>query len=381
MGSLAKFTQLAFIDNRNFPGGPSAFENDEFSIPVDELGNVAFVLNNWLCDAVIVSTSVICRVRLAMVAEFVWQVWRCMVIYKGCRLPLWAIMFSPCLLFLASFGTSSTISFIVMDFYNAVWLAMGLMWLLQISSSGPFENSSINWTIPYFTLSLSLNILVTIAIVLRLLVYRHRIAGVLGSSHGSQYTSIAAMIVESAAIYSVFSICFLIPFALNSSISQIFLQALGQVQTSSTLLIIFRVAQGKGWSSKAQSTFLSEMGTASASGGIRTGTSFQMNKVSHVQFRTERSSKTGDSSLTAFDTESNNRYIVPGGGPAETKDSSQALASFGSVKDEDYADSPVPMIPGIKVSRDVYTDADLDSNSLSDQQGYRYSPNGPRSPV
>lgn len=55
MGSLAKYTQLAFIDNRNFPGGPSAYENVMFSIPVDEIGNVSFVLANWLCDAVIVS--------------------------------------------------------------------------------------------------------------------------------------------------------------------------------------------------------------------------------------------------------------------------------------------------------------------------------------
>ena len=57
MGSLAKYTQLAFIDNRNFPGGPSAYENAMFSIPIDEIGNVSFVLANWLCDAVIVSLA------------------------------------------------------------------------------------------------------------------------------------------------------------------------------------------------------------------------------------------------------------------------------------------------------------------------------------
>ena len=247
---------------------------------------------------------------------------------------------------------------------------MGLLWLIQISQTGPFENSSINWTIPYFTLSLSLNVLVTIAIVLRLLLYRHRIANVLGTSHGSQYTSIAAMIVESAAIFSAFSICFLIPFALNSSISSIFLQALGQVQISATLLIIYRVASGKGWSSRTHTSTFTQS-------GIRTGPSFQMNKVSHLQFRTERSRETGDTSLTAYD-----KVHVPDGGPAETKDSSRALQSFGSTKDEDsyIADGPVPPVPGI--TQDALNDTDrYYESSLSSQKPLRYRHDGPHSPV
>ena len=55
MCALAAFTQMAFIDDRNYPGGPDAFENNEFSIPVDDAGNAAFVLSNWLSDALLVS--------------------------------------------------------------------------------------------------------------------------------------------------------------------------------------------------------------------------------------------------------------------------------------------------------------------------------------
>jgi len=57
MCSLAAFTQMAFIDDRNYPGGPSAFENEMFSIPVDNVGNAAFTLSNWFCDALLVSSS------------------------------------------------------------------------------------------------------------------------------------------------------------------------------------------------------------------------------------------------------------------------------------------------------------------------------------
>ena len=83
-------------------------------------------------------------------------------------------------------------------------------------------------------MSLSLNILVTIMIVARLLVYRAKTNRALGRNHGSQYTSLAAMLVESAALYSSFSLLFLIPFAIASptsdAVSQLFIQSLSPVQ-------------------------------------------------------------------------------------------------------------------------------------------------------
>ncbi|KAJ6547832.1 hypothetical protein DFH09DRAFT_1039879 [Mycena vulgaris] len=212
-GSIAKYVQLAFVEDRDFPGGPAAYEEDMFSIPVDEIGNVAFVLTNWFSDALVV--------------------WRSFVIYSSCGVPVWIVMALPFLLFIASVG-------------------MGILWLIQISATSPFSSSTINYTIPYLSLSLALNILVTIAIVARLLVYRHRIFHVFGLKHGSQYTSIAAMLVESAFIYSSFSILFLVPFGLNSPLSQLFLQALSQIQTIATMLIVFRTAQGKVWTSATQ---------------------------------------------------------------------------------------------------------------------------------
>ncbi|KAI0258510.1 hypothetical protein BC834DRAFT_835454 [Gloeopeniophorella convolvens] len=191
MAASAEFTQMAFIDNRNYPGGPAAYENAMFSIPVDMAGNVAFVLTAWFADALLV--------------------WRCMVIYKGCRLPLWAIMAFPCLIYTGSIVT-------------------GVFWLKQLSTFSPYGSSGVNWTIPCLSISLALNILVSIAIVLRLLVYRRRIASVMGQHHGSQYTSIAAMIIESASIYSAFSIFFLVPFGMNSPVSEIVLQSLSEIQ-------------------------------------------------------------------------------------------------------------------------------------------------------
>lgn len=210
MAAMANFTQLAFIQYRNYLGGPNAFENNMFGIPVDNLGNVCGFMTMILSDGLVV--------------------WRCMVIYRGCAMPMWIIMLFPGLMYAAS-------------------IVMGIMWLLQVTTNSPyFSSTQINYTVPYLSLSLALNIIITIVIVLRLLIYRHRISKVLGSGYGTQYTSIAAMVIESAAIYSAFSVAFLILFLLNNPISETFIEALTQVQIIAMLLIVFRVAQGKSWS-------------------------------------------------------------------------------------------------------------------------------------
>jgi hypothetical protein len=49
---LLEFTQLSFIDGRNIPGGPKAFEEQMFSLPIDMLANVIMVLNSWFCDII-----------------------------------------------------------------------------------------------------------------------------------------------------------------------------------------------------------------------------------------------------------------------------------------------------------------------------------------
>ncbi|KAG2068818.1 hypothetical protein BDR04DRAFT_1078945 [Suillus decipiens] len=248
MAALANFTQLAFIQYRNYPGGPNAFENN---VLMGNLGNVCGFLIMTLSDGLVV--------------------WRCKVIYKGCMVPMWAIMLFPCLMFTASF-------------------AMGIMWLLQVATDSPYF--SINYTIPYFSLSLALNIIITIVIVLRLLTYRYRISSALGSSYGTQYTSIAAMIVESAALYSAFSVAFLILFNLNNPISEIFIEALTQVQITAMLLIVFRVAQGKSWSQNTMSKVMTSRPSVQAirMGDIRYGGSKTFTGSNNFMHETDKNS-------------------------------------------------------------------------------------------
>lgn len=54
MASQAQMTQLGFIDNRNFPGGPAAYEELKFSSPISSLGNYCVSLMNWFSDTLLV---------------------------------------------------------------------------------------------------------------------------------------------------------------------------------------------------------------------------------------------------------------------------------------------------------------------------------------
>ncbi|KAK0446607.1 uncharacterized protein EV420DRAFT_898063 [Desarmillaria tabescens] len=221
----AKINEFAFIDYRLYPGGPSAFEYDYFWLPVNAMGNTFFIIANWLSDAVVV--------------------WRCVIVYADCGYPQWAILVLPVLAYLASFTIS-------------------LMWLIQVCNPNysPWVFKNVNFTTPFLYVSLALNIVMTLAIVLRLLMYRWRISRIMGKRYGSQYTNVVTMLIESAALYSTFSMLCIIPFSLNHPIQNVFIQVFSEAQIVSTLMIIFRVARGQAWSADTASTIFSSRSEA-----------------------------------------------------------------------------------------------------------------------
>jgi hypothetical protein len=99
-------------------------------------------------------------------------------------------------------------------------------------------------------LSIALNIILTLSIATKIWIARFRIQKLLGvnSSASGQYVSVASMLVESAALYAVWSIVFLICYVRNTPLQNILLPPLGQIQGIAPVLIVFRVAQGRAWS-------------------------------------------------------------------------------------------------------------------------------------
>ena len=102
---------------------------------------------------------------------------------------------------------------------------MGTLWTLESSHPGLSLYSALPlaYGIAYFSISLSVNIILTILIVARLLMFRRTLLAQLPRAHSGHYLSLATLVIESAALYSIFAVAFLVSYALNSPISQIWL--------------------------------------------------------------------------------------------------------------------------------------------------------------
>lgn len=103
--------------------------------------------------------------------------------------------------------------------------ALGVLWTLQSSQPGLSFYSALPlaYGTSYYAVSLGVNVVITILITIRLFQYRRMIMRSLPGEHADQYLSLASVLVESAALYSVFALLFLITYAVNNPMTQIWL--------------------------------------------------------------------------------------------------------------------------------------------------------------
>ncbi|KAJ7153215.1 hypothetical protein C8R46DRAFT_1357131 [Mycena filopes] len=213
-GGNAKFNEMTYIDNRNIPGGPNAFTVEFYNNWVNMMSFASYVLMSWLADGLVL--------------------WRFTLIYGY---NYWLSAF-PGLMYLGAIASS-----------------IALMRAIMSSTDLTFWGvKSVQFSIAYWSLSISLNIILTFAIAGRIWYVRLRTQRSLGFQHSGQYVSVSAMLVESAALYATWGLVFLICYARNTPLQNILLPPLGQVQGIAPILILFRVAQGRAWSETTLST-------------------------------------------------------------------------------------------------------------------------------
>jgi hypothetical protein len=111
------------------------------------------------------------------------------------------------------------------------------------SFNGPLNGPAggVNMMLIFSVVSLALNLILSGSIVLRLLFFRQRIRKDLGAAAGRQYISIAAMLIESAMLYTVVWICFIVPTQLQNPFQFVFISAWVHVQVSSLLTIFYEL--------------------------------------------------------------------------------------------------------------------------------------------
>ena len=121
---------------------------------------------------------------------------------------------------------------------NAV-LGIASMRSISLLSVDLWTNRSTALSLAYLVLSLSVNIALTVAIVSRLLYFRHRLPKVIGDASIRRiYVSIVAMFVESASLYTAVAVACIITCVVHSPARNALLPMLGQLQVRSLLYMM-----------------------------------------------------------------------------------------------------------------------------------------------
>ncbi|CAA7265026.1 unnamed protein product [Cyclocybe aegerita] len=202
----AVWGESMWITDRNVPGGVPAFIMAKVYIWYETLGSTSVVASVFLGDALLL--------------------FRLYLIYGRRHI---------------------IVAFPILAYLVALALAIQQVVISGEPNGDFFGLKTIRIAVAYYAITIFLNILVTVLICLRLLRVSKIIYGALGAENAKVYTSTVAILVESAAPYSVLGIMFLIPYALQSGIAILFGQLWSKMSGIAPQLIILRVVNGSAW--------------------------------------------------------------------------------------------------------------------------------------
>lgn len=109
-------------------------------------------------------------------------------------------------------------------------MSLSLLVATGLPEGGFWAGQAVKFGVAYWGLSVALNVGITLAIAIRLLRMRSKHRGILQDNHTSPYTSVAAMLVESASLYAIWALLFIILYGKGSYVQNYILPSLGQVQ-------------------------------------------------------------------------------------------------------------------------------------------------------
>ena len=229
-----------YIDNREYPGvkgkvapGPLGHKYVIGSGALLMTGALMFQLNYWLADGFLVGWLILLS-SLAEMSNTASSLSSIVAMRSSPR--TWAVAL-PCLLYLASVGMYLNSPLTGGDTWtNAVDIATGIMALISqaLGRDGLWTAEVVSFRIGIVNTSISigLNILLTIMIVTRLVLHGRDIHVTAGSSTGLSglYKSIVTMFIESSARYSGISSVVIALWATEGSVSFAFVPALCIIQ-------------------------------------------------------------------------------------------------------------------------------------------------------
>ncbi|KAG2135113.1 hypothetical protein DEU56DRAFT_713544, partial [Suillus clintonianus] len=210
-GVNAKYTEIIWIDDRDAPGGPLALIEGYMSNRMNVLALVAGHIEEWFMQALLLH--------------------RCFVIWNWSR---WVMV--P-----------------MITLYVAM-IALSIIVLTEASTGVVFYN--IVMELAYLCVEVGLTVIYTVLVTNRLLTMRGRMRQVIAQYDSSTYDTIVIMVIESAALYTVFALVFIIAFGMHcNGLTTLSFLSIGKIQGIAQLFIIIRVARGRAitheWSTRA----------------------------------------------------------------------------------------------------------------------------------
>ncbi|KAF9444754.1 hypothetical protein P691DRAFT_834537 [Macrolepiota fuliginosa MF-IS2] len=205
--------QLAYIDHNTSPGATKEYER---IYVYAQPGGIASDTFGITIDALTLGI----------------QIWRLWVIYGATRYAI-AIIILPSLLFFCLLALNITAIALDPSSTRGRIFAIGMTLIMS---------------------QLTIEVFVTALIIGRLLVVRRRHISTMGASESSkQYMGIAAMLIESYALESAWTIALLISEVLdNAPVAAFFANCDPVIEIIAYLLVIYRVFSGRGWNRQTE---------------------------------------------------------------------------------------------------------------------------------
>lgn len=141
----------------------------------------------------------------------------------------WVMVF-PCIIYLASVGTYSSPPQADDDpLINTTGTVTGIAYIYEQSTDGVYLESI---GVSFLSMALSLTVLLTLMIIIRLVLYSRNMRKAMGPSYGTSrlYRDIITMLIESYALYALAFLTYAVPWALDSYVASTVSKLLGSAQ-------------------------------------------------------------------------------------------------------------------------------------------------------
>jgi len=202
----AVWGEQMWITYRDQPGGVPEFIATQVSVWYETLSSTSVVALIFLGDALLI--------------------YRCFILWSS----NYYIIILPIITYLGAFS-----------------LAICELVSAGVPGGDFFAGKSVNFGVPYYAMSIGLNIVLTMLICGRLFYLSKWVVTALGVEDARLYTNIMTIMVESAAPYSLVGIMFLVPYARGSEIAIAFGQVWAKITCLAPQLIVLRVITRRAW--------------------------------------------------------------------------------------------------------------------------------------